>query len=117
MAPRMRRDPHDDPPRRPPRTRAPERVATLGEIHTAPHWFWLYCEGQDCGHCAPMAIAPFVIRWGPNESSDRLRRCARCTVCGRKGATLRHPSWYDSQVGWQPFPVRQMTRLLGELSE
>jgi hypothetical protein len=24
--------------------------------------------------------------WG-----DMLRRCARCTVCGHKGATLQHP--------------------------
>ena len=59
-----------------------------------------------------MAIAPFVIRWGPNESSDKLRRCARCVVCGRNGATLRHPSWYDEQLGWQPFPAKRMSALV-----
>src|SRR5215831_21283595 len=103
-----RRDPHDDPPRRPTRTRAPAQAATLGEINTPPHWFWVCCEGSDCGHHAPMAITPLVIRWGPNTSSDKLRRSARCTVCGRKGATLKHPSWHDEQVGWQPFPVARL---------
>jgi hypothetical protein len=108
-----RRDPHDDPPRGKPRSRAPARVATLGQIHTAPHWFWVHCEGLDCGHRAAMAIAPLVIRWGPDTSSDKLRRCARCTVCGHKGATLRHPSWQDAQVGWQPFPVERVADVGG----
>jgi hypothetical protein len=62
-----------------------------------------------CGHSAPMAIAPLIIRSGGNTSSDRLRRCARCTVCGHKGATLQHPGWIENGVGWQPFPVREMT--------
>jgi hypothetical protein len=34
-----------------------------------------------------------------------LRHCARCTVCGRKGATLTHPGWKDGAVEWEPFPV------------
>jgi hypothetical protein len=37
-----------------------------------------------------MAIAPLIIRWGPEASSDVLRRCARC---GSRGATLQHPSY------------------------
>jgi hypothetical protein len=35
-----------------------------------------------------VAIAPFVIRCGPNEPSDTLRRCARCSKCGHKGAAI-----------------------------
>ena len=42
-----------------------------------------------------MACTVPVIRWGPNTSSDNLCRCARCTACGHKGATLQHPGW-----GW-----------------
>jgi hypothetical protein len=52
-----------------------------------------------------MALVPLMIRWNPDESSDTLRACARCTCCGRKGATLTHPSWCGSGVGWQPFPI------------
>ena len=40
-----------------------------------------------------MACTVPVIRWVPNTSSDKLCRCARCTACGHKGATLQHPGW------------------------
>jgi hypothetical protein len=40
----------------------------------------------------PLALAPFVIRWGETAPSDLLRRSFRCTVCGAKGATLMLPS-------------------------
>jgi len=33
-----------------------------------------------------------------------LRSSARCGQCGRKGATLQHPSWRGSAVGWEAFP-------------
>jgi hypothetical protein len=33
-----------------------------------------------------MACAVRVIRWGPDASSDKLSRCARCTACGHEGA-------------------------------
>jgi hypothetical protein len=46
-----------------------------------------------------------VIRWGPGASSDLLRRSARCTKCGRKGAVLQHPSWAGMHIGFEPFPV------------
>lgn len=42
-----RRDPHDDPPRRRPRSPAPRRVMTLAELQRTPGgWGWVYCEGQ-----------------------------------------------------------------------
>jgi len=52
-----------------------------------------------------MALAPLIIRSVPDTSGDMLRRCARCTVCGHKGATLQHPGWVEGGVGWQPFPI------------
>jgi hypothetical protein len=52
-----------------------------------------------------MAFAPLVIRWGADTSSDMLRRCARCTKCGTKGATLQQPGWMGEQIGFAPFPV------------
>jgi hypothetical protein len=41
--------------------------------------------------------------------SDVLRRCARCTVCGHKGATLKHPSRKNGEIEWEPFPVEEDT--------
>jgi hypothetical protein len=41
--------------------------------------------------------------------ADVLRRAGRCTVCGHKGATLRHPTWKNHNVGVVPFPVDRMT--------
>jgi len=51
------------------------------------------------------SLAPLIIRWGPDASSDMLRRCARCNVCGHKGATLQGPGWKNGEVEWEPFPV------------
>jgi hypothetical protein len=33
----------------------------------------------------PMALAPPIIRWGLNASSDTLRECTRCNGCGHRG--------------------------------
>jgi hypothetical protein len=82
-------------------------VPTLGQLHRPPGWVWFYCTRYHplCQHRAPMALAPLIIRWGPDASSDMLRRCARCTVCGHKGATLQGPGWKNGHVEWEPFPV------------
>jgi hypothetical protein len=77
-------------------------VPTLGQLLRQPYWLWL-CWG--CGHRVAVALVPFVIRWGADASSDVLRTHARCTVCGRRGATLQHPSWRDETVRWEVFPV------------
>ena len=62
----------------------------LGDLHRATPWLWLYCE--KCSHLSPLACAVVVIRWGADPSSDKLWRSARCTACGRKGATIQRPS-------------------------
>jgi hypothetical protein len=53
-------------------------------------------------HRAPLALAPFVIRWGAN--ADVLRGRLRCAICGHRGATLQHPGWAGTEIGEQPFP-------------
>jgi hypothetical protein len=78
---------------------------TLGDLHRATPWVWVYCER--CPHSSPLACAVAVIRWGPETSSDRLRQCARCTACGNKGATIQHPGWGGADIGFLPFPVEQ----------
>jgi hypothetical protein len=86
------------------------RVPTLGQIHRPPGWVWLICDRYPpCLHQAPVALAPFIIRWGPDASSDMLRRSARCQRCGHKGASLQCPGWVANGVAdWAPFPVREL---------
>ncbi|CAN5482757.1 hypothetical protein BH10PSE7_BH10PSE7_15680 [soil metagenome] len=73
-------------------------------------WVWAYCDGRlpggdVCGHKAPLAVAPFVIRWGPDVPNDVLRQNLRCSKCGRRGATIQRPSWSARTDSWQVFPV------------
>jgi hypothetical protein len=79
---------------------------TLGDLHRATPWLWVHCE--KCSHRSPLACAVPVILWGPNMSSDKLRRCARCTVCNHKGASVQHPSWGGADIGFLPFPVERL---------
>src|SRR5438876_889707 len=67
-------------------------------------WVWAHCAAG-CGHYVPLAIAPFVILWGPYGSSDLMRDRLRCSQCGRLGADLKAPSWVGSHLGVQLFPV------------
>jgi hypothetical protein len=103
---RRRSDPHDDSQKRRMREPAPP-IPTLAELRASSPWFWVHCKQNDCGHSAPMALVPLIIRWSANASSDRLRQSARCTRCGGKGAMLIHPSYVDRVVGFQPFPVNR----------
>jgi hypothetical protein len=66
--------------------------------------------GKPCGHREPLAVAPFVIRWGPHASSDLLRQRLRCSKCGSLGAVIHGPSWGGmNDVGPSPFPVTCMS--------
>jgi hypothetical protein len=86
------------------------RVPTLGQIHRPTGWVWVICDRYPpCLHRAPLALAPNIIRWGADTSSDVLRRCARCTVCGHKGATLQTAPWVSGEIGIQAFPVDEMS--------
>jgi hypothetical protein len=76
---------------------------TLGDLHRATPWVWVYCE--KCPYHAPLACAVPVIRWGAKVSSDKLRQCARCTACGHKGATIQHLGWAGEHIGFMPFPA------------
>jgi hypothetical protein len=82
-------------------------VPTLGQLRKTACWVWAYCKGRDCGRGVPVALAPFIIRWGAPASSDRLRQSFRCALCGGKGATLMLPSHVDSQVGIAGFPAKR----------
>jgi len=36
-------------------------------------------------------IAPLIIRWGADSDNDNLRKLAKCSKCGHRGATLQTP--------------------------
>jgi hypothetical protein len=78
---------------------------TLEQMRRSAPWLWVRCTNPNCRHRSPMALTPVIIRWGADTSSDKLRACARCSRCGRKGATLQHPGWGGSEIGWLLFPV------------
>jgi hypothetical protein len=98
-------NPHDGPGKRTAREK-PGPISTLGQIRRQTCWPWLYCRA--CGRGAPVALAPFIIRWGAHASSDILRRSGRCGDCGGKGVTLMNPSWQDMQTGLSPVPIDRM---------
>lgn len=87
------------------RREPPPPIPTLADLRRHTSWTWVNCTNIKCMHYAPVAYAPLIIRWGPDASSDVLRRSARCTRCGRKGATLLHPSHKDLMRDWAPFPT------------
>jgi hypothetical protein len=78
-------------------------VPTLGEMQRSTPWVWLACTGNNCPHAKPVGVAAFVIRWGPDESSNRLRRAARCGACGHLGAATMHPGMSGFLLS--PFPA------------
>jgi hypothetical protein len=56
----------------------------------------------------PVALAPFIIRWGAQASGDVLWQAFRYSVCAGKGATAMLPSWRGMREGAEPFPVGRM---------
>jgi hypothetical protein len=89
----------------------PLQPVTLAEQSTC--WIWLYCGS--CGRGAPVAVAPWIIRYGPTASSDLLRENARCELCRNRGASLRLPSWGGLDVGIAPFPADRLAQRSGTL--
>jgi hypothetical protein len=78
---------------------------TLEEMRKSTPWLWVHCANSRCLRTVPMALTPLIIRWGPNASSDVLRRAGRCTRCGHRWVTLQIPGWAGAHVGVAPFPV------------
>jgi hypothetical protein len=82
--------------------------ATLEELRRYAPWVWVYCSNPRCQRSQPTALTSFIIRWGPDASSDLLRAWARCRRCGTKGATLQLPGRGGRSIGVQPFPVTRL---------
>ena len=86
---------------RKPRIIEPGPVPTIGDLlETDLKWMHAYCERIGCGHSAPIALAPFPIRWGMDASADLFRERMRCSRCGKRGVSLKRPSW-----NWRGYAV------------
>jgi hypothetical protein len=90
---------------------------SIRNLQKAAPWLWLWCEGRIahgniCHHHRAVAIAPFAIRFGLEASPDLIRRNARCSKCGHKGAGFLHPSWGRDDKGL-PFPAFPVGREAG----
>jgi hypothetical protein len=83
-------------------------ICRAGAIDT-PQWVWVRCtEPRACGHRVAMASAPPIIRWGSDDWPAMLRRHARCSHCGRRGAATTMPSWGGMGIGWSELPVEYL---------
>jgi hypothetical protein len=78
-------------------------VATFANLRGVTPWLWVICER--CLYRSPTALAPWIIRWGADASSNMLRRPARCTQCDGKGATIQIPGWGGLQMPVQEWPT------------
>ena len=65
------------------RRKSPPEPPTLDQLRRA--WWWVHCIDQRCRHRTPVALAPYVIRWGADASSDKLRACAVQPMRAQRG--------------------------------
>src|SRR3954462_1351878 len=87
-------------------------VATFGELHCPPGWVRVRCASYPwCGHHAPMALAPLIIRWGPDTSGDMLRLCALLALRPQRRDVGRDGSVTVSPVGSRSRRVSAITAL------
>jgi len=84
-------------------------LISLQQLRDGGCWWWIVCRNPECGRGVPIAIVPLIIRLGPLEEVERLRRKAVCQGCGDRGATLLARSWHGSDVGDAPWPARFVT--------
>jgi hypothetical protein len=81
-------------------------AASIGVLHRQPHGRWVWAICHRCTHRSRLPLAPLLIRWGPDTSSDVLRSNLKCTACGHKGNAIQVPSFVDIDVDAIPFHIR-----------
>lgn len=85
----------------------PGEVPTMRELRRNTSWFWFDCRA--CKARRPVLLVHLMLAFGVDASSDRVRSQARCRVCGQQGVDTYHPSWVDSETGFQLFPGYDVT--------
>jgi hypothetical protein len=79
------------------RQRAEIPRPTLAQLRQAAPWLLAVVPERPLPAQNAHGVAPLIIRWGADASSDVLRQSARCTCCGGKGANLQHLSARSSE--------------------
>src|SRR5262245_37884064 len=80
-------------------------VPTLAHLRRIACWLWVHCGSVgSCLHRTPVALAPVLIRWGADASSDVLRRSAPCSRCGSKAPRSRSRVGEAWTSAWRPSP-------------
>ena len=96
----------------------PGPVPTLGQLQCgAGKWVWAICEwpGDDpCMHRSPLALAPFVIRWGTDTSSDSCKPAYNPFVSHAFFAAAEASGSACPRTGWGPRHL--LARLDGEIA-
>jgi hypothetical protein len=62
---------------------------TLEQLRRSAPWWWVCCRNARCLHKAPVALTPFIIRWGPDI--ERLSTCL-CALLGLRAQGCRPPT-------------------------
>jgi hypothetical protein len=82
-----------------------QRPATLGQLRSGNNpWMWATCRNLNCNRGAPVALVPYIIRWGTDAPIETMINAMRCELCGFKGVSLDYRNWADAQVGLAPWP-------------
>lgn len=85
-------------------------IGTIGRLAAAPPgWVFVWCGTPGCGHYAAVALAPLVIRWGPEAPRAWMLSRFRCRACGRRGTRITLPSMLGSH-GHMAFPAERALR-------
>lgn len=86
---------------------------TLFILQRRATWWWIACQNGNCCHAEPVALAPFIIRWGFDVRRSRLEDACRCQRCGKMMARLEHPTRGSMPAKGEPdltFPVGRMSK-------
>lgn len=75
---------------------------SLGQIRAEFEWMWIYCTAASCAHMAAVPLAPLIIRWGADASSDLMRMGFRCSHCGGRRTETQAPTWGGLNAGFSP---------------
>jgi hypothetical protein len=67
-------------------------MTTLLTLQKRASWWWLVCGNYNCMHAAPIALAPFIIRFGLDAPRERLER-------GATGADTKAAGWNIQRGG------------------
>lgn len=80
-------------------------IPTLRQTRKVSPWLWLHCP--KCRHYRAVTLVRYMIVWGIDASTDRLRERSVCSCCRHRGALTYMPAFVDTVIGFAPFPPEE----------